>query len=152
MDKLRFSFVIPDKLAGLSWPEFVKPTADVIVYLQKHGITTLVNTTTSQYADANMNEKFNVVHEPMANMTAPTISQMDAILEVYLKLTDKDAMAVHCMHGLGRTGTVIACILGKTQNMTAAEAIQTVRQKRRGSIESEEQENFIYQYLGEKKA
>lgn len=147
IDKLRFSFVISDKLAGLSWPEFAKPASDVVLYLQNHGVTTLVNTTTGHYADAAFLQEFNVVHEPIANMTAPTVTQMNTIIEVYSKLTDKEVMAVHCMHGLGRTGTVIACILGKIYNMSAEEAIQTVRQKRRGSIESEEQEKFIFQYL-----
>jgi len=151
-DKLRFSFVIPNKLAGMSWPEKVKPVADAVSYLKKQGITTLVNTSTASYANTIFSGEFDLIHEPMANMTAPTVNQMDNIIEAYSKLTELEAMAVHCMHGIGRTGTVIACILGKTYNIKTEESIRSIigalRQKRQGSIESDEQEQFIYRYLG----
>ncbi len=150
-DILRFSFIIPNKLAGMSWPEMVKPVTDAVSYLKNQGITTLVNTSTGNYANTILLEEFNVIHEPISNMTAPTVSQMNSIIEAYSELTNQEAMAVHCMHGLGRTGVVIACILGKIDNIKAEEDIRSVirilRLKRRGSIESDEQEQFIYKYL-----
>lgn len=150
-DKLRFSFVTPNKLAGMSWPEKVKPVTDAVSYLKNQGITTLVNTSTANYANTILSKEFDVIHEPMANMTAPTVNQMNNIIEAYSKLTNHEAMAVHCMHGLGRTGVVIACILGKIDNIKTEEAIRsvirTLRQMRQGSIESDEQEQFVYKYL-----
>ena len=56
-------------------------------------------------------------------------------------------MAIHCMHGLGRTGTALACIVSQTNNLSAPNAISFIRQMRPGSIESQEQELFIAQYL-----
>ncbi|MET0087664.1 MAG: dual specificity protein phosphatase family protein [Sedimenticola sp.] len=147
LKKLRLSFVVPGKLAGMSWPELCKPIEDVISHLRQQNIHTIVNCTTGNYADESLAQNFNVLNIPMANMTAPETEQMDKILEAYRSLPDGQAMAIHCMHGLGRTGTAIACIIGKEHSLKPNIAIVAVRDKRPGSIESEEQEGFISNYL-----
>ncbi|HCA46062.1 MAG TPA: protein-tyrosine-phosphatase, partial [Armatimonadetes bacterium] len=50
--------------------------------------------------------------------------------------------SVHCMAGLGRTGTMIACYL-VSQGMPAEEAIAEVRRARPGSIQTEQQEQAV---------
>ncbi len=54
-------------------------------------------------------------------------------------------VAVHCIAGLGRTGTILACYL-VGQGISAEEAITTIRKWRPGSIEISEQEAVIYEY------
>ena len=80
-------------------------------------------------------------------MCPPDCAQMDRVYREFLTLADGESMAIHCMHGLGRTGTALACIVGQTNNLSAPDAISFIRQTRPGSIESREQELFITQYL-----
>ena len=44
------------------------------------------------------------------------------------------------------TGTILACYLIKYEKMSAEDAIQHVREKRHGSIQSFVQEEIIFQY------
>lgn len=55
-------------------------------------------------------------------------------------------VGVHCMHGHGRTGTMLACYLVKTGKMSGIDAINEIRRLRRGSIETHEQEKAVVQF------
>ncbi len=147
IERLRFSFVIPNRLAGMSWPENVRPLGDAVNYLKEQGVTLLVNTTSGGYGTPVLSEQFSVIHTPVANMTAPTVEQMDTIYHRYSTMNEAEVMAVHCVHGLGRTGLVLACLLGRSQGLGPEEAIREMRRLRPGSIESEEQEGFVRGYL-----
>ncbi|CAG0929131.1 MAG: phosphatase [Rhodocyclaceae bacterium] len=52
---------------------------------------------------------------------------------------------IHCKGGLGRTGTIAACLLIES-GMRPAEAMAAVRLARRGTIETLEQERFVLGY------
>lgn len=52
-------------------------------------------------------------------------------------------VAVHCMHGHGRTGTMLACYLVKTRKISGTDAINEIRRLREGSIETSEQEKAV---------
>ena len=53
---------------------------------------------------------------------------------------------VHCLAGLGRTGTLLACYLIKYESMSADDAVQKVRKERPGSIQSFSQEELIHRF------
>lgn len=55
-------------------------------------------------------------------------------------------VAVHCMHGHGRTGTMLACYLVKKLKISGIEAINQIRTLRRGSIETHDQEKAVMQF------
>ncbi len=57
------------------------------------------------------------------------------------------AVAVHCLWGIGRTGTMLACYLVKEQNLTADQAIDEIRRLRPYSVETYEQEELVHQYF-----
>jgi atypical dual specificity phosphatase len=85
-------------------------------------------------------------HIPVQDYTAPTVEQAEramAVIDVWL--AEGLPVAVHCAAGLGRTGTILACHLVR-HGMTAEDAIAEVRAKRRGSIETAEQERLITEY------
>lgn len=56
------------------------------------------------------------------------------------------AVAVHCILGLGRTGTMLACYLVKDKGLAPADAIAEIRRLRPGSIETYEQEKAVFQF------
>ena len=53
---------------------------------------------------------------------------------------------MHCMYGFGRVGTMLACYLVKTTHCSAQEAINIVRRKRPGSIETNQQEKLVLEF------
>ncbi|XP_016379397.1 dual specificity protein phosphatase 23 [Sinocyclocheilus rhinocerous] len=61
------------------------------------------------------------------------------------------AVAVHCLHGFGRTGTMLACYLVKSRKITGIDAINEIRSIRRGSIETREQEQMVVQFYQQNK-
>jgi atypical dual specificity phosphatase len=76
----------------------------------------------------------------------PTLQQLQqAVSIIQTSLKSSQPILVHCVHGLGRTGTIIAGYL-TTCGFTAQEAIDHIRKLRPGSIETEEQEAVIYEY------
>jgi protein-tyrosine phosphatase len=57
-----------------------------------------------------------------------------------------ESVAVACYGGLGRTGTVVACVLGGA-GLDANSAIRLTRSTRPGAIETAEQELFVRRHL-----
>lgn len=89
------------------------------------------------------------IHLPIADQHAP-----DAVFlrrwktfgsRIVSTLANGDRVFIHCKGGLGRTGTIAACLLIES-GMKPAEAIASVRRVRRGAIETLEQERFVLGY------
>ena len=71
------------------------------------------------------------------------ILQIVCIHCVYVYL---QGVCVHCMAGVGRTGTMLAVYLVKSRGLSAQQAIQEVRRQRPGSIETQSQEEAVFIY------
>ena len=79
-------------------------------------------------------------------MDIPKNDTLDGLNKIRPKLfeaikTDR-SIAIHCMGGLGRSGTVAAIIL-RDLGIPPQSAINIVRQFRPGAIETKEQEMFV---------
>jgi atypical dual specificity phosphatase len=83
------------------------------------------------------------VHVPVPDMDIPSVEQIEKVLSVIDKAKASGmGVAVHCLAGKGRTGTVLAAYFVH-QGLSAKEAIRRVRELRPGSIEVSEQEEAI---------
>lgn len=74
---------------------------------------------------------------PVKNHTAPSQAQLEECVDfIEANIRKGKKTLVHCAAGKGRTGTVIAAYLCRSNNVSAEDAIREVREKRPGSIES----------------
>ena len=68
------------------------------------------------------------------------------IRNIAARMRDGKNVVVHCRGGLGRTGTVAACVLVALGDHSADEAIGAVRAARRGTVQTRDQEDFVRRF------
>ena len=89
------------------------------------------------------------LHMPIEDLKAPDHKFIEKwqTTKVLLKndLIEGKNIFVHCMGGKGRSGTIAAILLVEFGEKHK-EAIEIVREKRKGAIETKEQEDFILSY------
>ncbi|KAL7750471.1 hypothetical protein RI367_004245 [Sorochytrium milnesiophthora] len=81
------------------------------------------------------------------DMEVPTLSYMLGLVKVMTyEVESGRKVAVHCHAGLGRTGLAIACYLIYRLRFAAEEAIQLVRERRPGSVQTSRQVQFVHTF------
>tara|TARA_B100000530_G_scaffold59261_1_gene34233 strand:- start:53 stop:547 length:495 start_codon:yes stop_codon:yes gene_type:complete len=137
-----FSWILEGKLAGSAIPT----SKDEVTWLQEQGVKTIV-TIREEPLDKDWVSQMNYLHVLSDDMGVPTFEDLkNSVDYVHKKIQNNEPVMVHCLAGLGRTGTILACYLIKYEKMSAEDAIQHVREKRHGSIQSFVQEEIIFQY------
>lgn len=142
-----FSFVIPQRLAGMSFPGIMQPLQEDLVYLQSCNIRGVV-TLTERNLDADLLAvyKLDYLHLPVRDFAPPTLGQIERFVAfVDAHMADNTGVVVHCQAGMGRTGTMLACYLVR-QGSSPHESIHRIRSLRPGSIETSEQEEAVFDY------
>ena len=137
-----FSWLVDDKLAGSAIPT----SKDEINWLHEQGVKSIV-TIREEPLDENWVGEMKYLHVHSNDMGVPTFDDLKESVDfIHNRIEDNEPVMVHCLAGLGRTGTILACYLIKYEKMSAEAAIQHVREKRHGSIQSFVQEELIFQY------
>ncbi|MFL5729588.1 MAG: isochorismatase family protein [Cytophagaceae bacterium] len=91
---------------------------------------------------------FQVKYVSIKDQAVPTKEAMKESLEWMDKVIDKkEKVLVHCVGGLGRTGTVAACYLKKYSGLSGTDAIEVVRESRSPrAVENAKQEEFVNEF------
>ena len=93
-----------------------------------------------------------VIRHPVPDGRAPSSAEMETILAEIRDGRGSGSVAVACMGGVGRTGTVAACALVEG-GMSPDDAIATVRAVRHPTaVESVEQERFVRSFRSQRQA
>lgn len=137
-----FSWLIEEKLAGSGMPT----SFDELEWILNQGVKSIVTMTENALPD-NWVKEIGYLHVPTPDYTAPEVDRIDLAVDfIHEKISENQAVMVHCAAGMGRAGTILACYLVKYQKYSAQDAIKKVREERPGSIQSEVQELAISYY------
>jgi atypical dual specificity phosphatase len=138
-----FDWLFENKLAAMAYPE----SEDAFTLLYRIGIRAVLNLTEAPLPyEAPNTIGMLTKHIPIEDLTAPSLHQVKQAIAMIFSCLDRDMpVVVHCIAGLGRTGTLLACYL-VSQRVPADKAITTIREWRPGSIEVPEQEAVVYEY------
>ena len=138
----KFSWIIEKKLAGSAIPTSI----DEVQWLIEQGVKSIVTIREEPLADNWIND-MNYLHVMSNDMGVPEFNDLiHAVDFIHSRITNNEPVLVHCLAGLGRTGTILSCYLVKYQNTSAEEAIRKIREERPGSIQSYPQEEIIFQF------
>jgi len=129
------------------------PDEAAIQSLQGLGFTMVVSVAAEDYADevgAWCRERgVRWLRYRVWDMAAPDLHDVrDFVAEVDRELRRGGSVAVHCLGGVGRTGTMVACYL-VSRGAASREAVAEVRARRPGSIQTAEQELVVHRYGAE---
>lgn len=133
-----FGWILPGRLAGMAYPEL-----DAGKALAAAGVGAVLSLTEHAPVEALADAGLVVRREPIVDFDAPSADVLGrCVAFVRERWAAGQAVAVHCMAGRGRTGTVLAACL-VAEGMDPDEAIGYVRVRRPGSIETAAQEACV---------
>ena len=137
-----FSWLLENKLAGSAIPTSI----DEVEWVIDQGVKSIV-TIREEPLDSDYTNNVNYFHVHSNDMGVPEFDDLVKTVDfIHDRIVNDEPVMVHCLAGLGRTGTILACYLIKYQKMSADEAVQKVREERPGSIQSFPQEEIIFQF------
>ena len=148
LNRPRLTWVLPGEIAALPLP-----SPRDLPRLRRMGVTMLVSVVSTPFRpDDIARARLKYLHLPVMYLQAPHPEQTRTFIDaVEAELAAGGKVAVHCVGGIGRTGTVIACYLVE-QGLSAHEALRFVRSARPGSVESAEQELAVIAWEGRRAA
>ena len=149
----RFYWLVEDALAGCSRPGGTDGRGQAhttdrldedLDWLKQQGIGAVLSLTeTPLVEEALARHDLESLHEPVDDFHAPTPAQLMRALEfIDWQRAQGRGVAVHCLMGQGRTGTVLAAYLIRAGS-SAEDAIQQLRAICPGAIGTQAQEHAL---------
>jgi len=142
-----FYWAIPGLLGGMQQPGLLGNVEEDIAALKEFGVAVVVNLTEKPlYTDELEALGLRSVHFPIPDMGVPEFQpSFDLCRRISSWIEVGQCTVLHCRAGLGRTGTIIACVL-VYRGQGAIQAIETVRKINPRYIQTDEQLAFVEQF------
>ena len=150
-----FSWVLAGKLAGMAEPTGLHTGSDKHVVsdleeLFRRGIRCIlsVKPMDSGFGGLCSRASLKWLYYPVENFSVPEnpLEFHRVLTETLSEMERGNPVCVHCYAGIGRTGLVLSCLVGRFLRVSPNEAIQLVRQARE-SFDTDEQIFFAREYL-----
>lgn len=139
-----FLWLKRNQLAGTPKPGVFFEQEYDLKALQRVGVTTLITLLEDHLDEASLTPfGLKSIWEPIKDMHAPSIEQGIRICETIEHLiAEHEVIAVHCLAGMGRTGTILAAYL-IWEGQSALDALETVRSIEPRWVQSQTQVDFL---------
>ncbi len=143
-----FVWIEEGRLAATPQPGVSADVDYDLSLLKGVGVTTLITLTERDFPQESLaRHGLTNLHLPVADRKAPTAAEMDVLVSRMRELLERgEVLAVHCLAGLGRTGTILAAYLVKEKGLSAQVALNQVRRFNRQFVQSDDQEDFLTEY------
>jgi atypical dual specificity phosphatase len=143
----RFYWLVEGELAGCSRPAL----SSDLDWLHEQGITALLSLTETPLDEAMLGAHgLQSLHLPVPDLTPPTPEQfLDALEFIDLQRAQGHAVAVHCLMGQGRTGSILAAYLIRN-GISSEEALRELRRICPGAVENPAQEHALAAFASRK--
>jgi atypical dual specificity phosphatase len=147
MDTTSVRWLIPNRLGKSDLP-----SEDDLVQWRRYGISSVANLVGEKWGTdaAVLEEKlgFRVLHEKIPDFRAPSLDQIKRIVSwMEGELESGRTVIVHCLGGIGRTGTILAAYLVK-QGYSLKDALWEI-EKVGAYPQTSEQHDIVAEYLEE---
>jgi atypical dual specificity phosphatase len=146
-----FYWLAEGELAGCGRPGGRRDDAELLerdlTFLREQGIGALLSLTeTPLSTEALERHGFATLHLPVEDLTPPTPDQLqDALAFIDFHVNQGTPVAVHCLVGHGRTGTVLAARLIR-DGVPLADALDELRTLSPGAVGSASQERALAEW------
>lgn len=151
LNEIRFGFLHTYAIAGMAepWHSLVPRTLGL---LEGKGIGSILTLTEDDlYGDQYIQAGFLHHHEPVDDCFPPTAEGMERALSFIDSSIKKGRpVAVHCLEGRGRTGTVLCAWLALKESLDFERALERVHELRECTVLTESQRKFLRDFLAEK--
>lgn len=144
---LGMHWVLHGKLASMQKPGIMRDIDPDLAGLRDLGVNTLV-TLTQQELDADKLSAYGLksIHFPIVDMSIPHLGDVTPLCKRISERMDAgEVFLVHCKAGLGRTGTILACVL-VYRGANAIDAIEAIRTRNANFIQTDEQLAFVSRF------
>ncbi len=143
-----FVWIEDGRLAATPMPGITASFDHDLDLLKQAGITVLITLTEQNFPQAILAQHgLRNLHFPIADRKAPSTAETDVLVnQMHDLLNHGEVLAVHCLAGLGRTGTILAAYMVKEKGVSAQVALNQIRHFNRQFVQTDDQEDFLMEY------